>query len=114
MVGVYWNNHHHMLHTVAKVSGGILWANMHLLFWLSPVSFTTGWMGENHFSSVPVAVYAFDLLMCAIAYSALQAQTIKLRETDAILARAVGNHLMGKALVGTYLIAVPLALFDYS
>ena len=71
-LGIYWNNHHHLLHTVKHVSGGILWANLHLLFWLSLVPFTTGWMGENHFESIPVALYGVMLLMAAIAYYILQ------------------------------------------
>ena len=114
ITGIYWNNHHHMLHTVHKVSGGILWTNMHLLFWLSLMPFTTGWMGENHFASLPVAVYAFDLLMCAVAYSLLQAQIIKLHGTEAVLARAVGADIKGKASVVTYLLAIPLALLGYA
>ena len=76
-VGIYWGNHHHLLHTVKYVSGGILWANLHLLFWLSLVPFTTGWMGENHFESIPVALYGFMLLMAAISYYILQLQILK-------------------------------------
>jgi uncharacterized membrane protein len=113
-VAIYWNNHHHMLHAVTKVNGQILWANMHLLFWLSLMPFTTGWMGENHFASLPVAVYAIDLMMCAVAYVILQTQIIRLHGADSALARAVGSDTKGKASMGTYLIAVPLALLGYS
>jgi uncharacterized membrane protein len=113
-IGIYWNNHHHMLHTMHKVSGGILWANMHLLFWLSLMPFTTGWMGENHFAALPVAMYAFDLLMCALAYTILQAQIIKLHGNESVLARAVGSDIKGKTSVVTYLISIPLALLGYS
>ena len=74
-VGIYWNNHHHMLHTVHKVNGKILWANLHLLFWLSLMPFTTGWMGENHFAPIPVAVYAVDLLMCAVAFTSCKGKS---------------------------------------
>src|SRR5919112_6667018 len=76
-IGIYWNNHHHMLHTVHKVTGGILWANLHLLFWLSLVPFVTGWMGENHFASVPTAAYGMVLLMCALSYTLLQGRILK-------------------------------------
>ena len=113
-VGIYWNNHHHMLHAVQRVNGGILWANMHLLFWLSLMPFTTGWMGENHFSPLPVAVYAFDLLMCAVAYTLLQARIIKLHGADSALAQAVGADTKGKISVAAYVIAIPLALVGYS
>ncbi len=113
-VGIYWNNHHHMLHAVNKVNGGILWGNLHLLFWLSLMPFTTGWMGENHFAPVPVAVYAFDLLMCAIAYTLLQAQIIKLHGRSSVLAQAVGHDTKGKISVVAYVLSIPLALAGYS
>ena len=113
-VGIYWNNHHHMLHAVKRVSAGILWANMHLLFWLSLIPFTTGWMGENHFAALPVAVYAFDLLMCALAYTVLQAQIIKLHGDDSVLAHAVGSDIKGKISLAAYIVAIPLALLGYS
>jgi uncharacterized membrane protein len=112
-VGIYWNNHHHMLHSATKVNGAILWANMHLLFWLSLMPFTTGWMGENHFTSLPVAVYAFDLLMCAAAYTILQMQIIRLHGSESVLARAVGRDAKGKLSSMTYCIAIPLALFGF-
>ena len=113
-VGIYWNNHHHMLHAVKKVNGSILWSNLHLLFWLSLIPFTTGWMGENHFASLPVAVYALDLLMCALAYTWLQNRIIKFHGSDSLLASAVGSDTKGKISVVAYLISIPLALLGYS
>ena len=113
-VGVYWNNHHHMLHAVKQVNGRILWANMHLLFWLSLLPFTTGWMGENHFAAAPVALYAFNLLMCAIAYFTLQRQIITLHGHDSLLANAIGGDTKGKVSLAAYFIAIPMALLGYS
>jgi uncharacterized membrane protein len=113
-VGIYWNNHHHMLHAVQRVSGGVLWANMHLLFWLSLMPFTTGWMGENHFSSLPVAIYGFDLLMCAVAYTLLQRQIILVHGHGSTLAQAVGRDTKGKISLAAYALAIPMALLDYS
>ena len=113
-VGVYWNNHHHMLHSVKQVNGQILWANMHLLFWLSLLPFTTGWMGENHFPPLPVALYSGNLLMCAIAYFTLQHQIIALHGNDSALANAIGGDTKGKVSLVAYLIAIPLALLGYS
>jgi uncharacterized membrane protein len=109
-VGVYWNNHHHMLHAVKKVNGRILWANMHLLFWLSLMPFTTGWMGENHFAAAPVALYATDLLMCAVAYFTLQRQIIALHGNESVLAQAIGGDTKGKVSLGAYVLAIPVAL----
>ena len=113
-VGIYWNNHHHMLHAVKRVSGGILWANMHLLFWLSLMPFTTGWMGENHFAPLPVALYAFDLCMCAMAYTLLQAQIIKVHGHESTLAQAVGGDAKGKISLAAYVVAMLMALLGYS
>jgi uncharacterized membrane protein len=113
-VGVYWNNHHHLLHATQQVNGRVLWANMHLLFWLSLVPFTTSWMGENHFAAVPVALYAADLLLCALAYFALQQQLIRLNGGDSHLAEAIGSDRKGKISVVAYLLAITLALLDYS
>ena len=113
-VGIYWNNHHHLLHAVKRVSGAILWANMHLLFWLSLMPFTTGWMGENHFASLPVALYAFDLLMCGAAYMLLQLQIIKVQGKDSTLAQAVGADTKGKISLAAYVAAIPIALLDWS
>ena len=113
-VGVYWNNHHHMLHSVKQVNGRILWANMHLLFWLSLIPFTTGWMGENHFLPAPVALYAANLLMCAIGYFTLQRQIIALHGDESVLANAVGGDTKGKVSLAAYLVAIPMALLGYS
>ena len=96
-VGIYWNNHHHMMHTVKNVSGGILWANLHLLFWLSLIPFATGWLGENHLTALPLALYGFVLLMAAIAYWILQTIIIKQHGNNSVLGKAVGNDLKGKA-----------------
>ena len=108
-VGIYWNNHHHMLHVTPRVSGGILWANLHLLFWLSLVPFTTAWMGENHFAAPPTAAYGVVLLMAAIAYYILQRTILRSQAPDSVLARAVGNDLKGKISPLLYLAAIPLA-----
>lgn len=108
-VGIYWNNHHHMLHTVHRVSGGILWANMHLLFWLSLMPFATAFMGENHFAALPVALYGVDLLMCAIAYFILTRAIIKVEGQDSELARAIGRDWKGKVPLPVYGLAIALA-----
>ena len=112
-IGIYWNNHHHMLHTVGRVSGGILWANLHLLFWLSLFPFATGWMGENHFAPVPTALYGVVLLMAALAYWILQRTIIATQGDGSLLARAVGRDLKGKFSPLIYAIAISLA-FLYS
>ena len=108
-LGIYWNNHHHMLHTVNRVSGGILWANLYLLFWLSLFPIATGWMGENHFAAVPTALYGFVLLMAAIAYWLLQRSIIASQGRDSLLARAVGRDYKGKSSPVFYLLAIPAA-----
>ena len=108
-LGIYWNNHHHMLHTVRTVSGGILWANLHLLFWLSLVPFVTGWMGQNHFASLPTAVYGVVLLMAAAAYFILQGRILVRQGPDSALARAIGQDAKGKASLVLYTVAIPLA-----
>ncbi len=95
-LAIYWNNHHHMLHTVKHVTGSILWANLHLLFWLSLFPFVTGWTGENHFAAAPTALYGVVLLLAAIAYYVLQRTIIKSQGPDSILARAVGHDFKGK------------------
>jgi len=105
-IGIYWNNHHHMMHTVKRVSGGILWANLHLLFWLSLVPFTTGWIGENHFAPIPMAMYGIVLLMAAIAYFILQNQIIRTQGEHSLLARAVGNDIKGKMSPILYSLAI--------
>ena len=108
-LGIYWNNHHHMLHSTNHVTGGILWANLHLLFWLSLFPFTTAWMGENHLAPTPAAVYGFVLLMAAIAYYILQRAIIRLQGSDSLLAAAIGKDWKGKLSPLLYLIAIPLA-----
>ena len=108
-VGIYWNNHHHMLHVTRQVSGGILWANLHLLFWLSLFPFTTGWMGENHFAATPSAVYGAVLLMAAIAYWILQRAIIKRQGHESVLASAVGSDWKGKLSPLLYAAAIPLS-----
>ena len=109
-VGIYWNNHHHLLHADKLVNGSILWANLNLLFWLSLMPFTTAWMGENHFGAAPVALYAVDLLLCAIAYALLQAHIVKSLGPDSPLHQALGKDIKGKASIGSYVVAIPLAL----
>ncbi|HEX5001677.1 MAG TPA: TMEM175 family protein [Bacteroidia bacterium] len=111
-IGIYWNNHHHLLHTISNVSGGILWANMHLLFWLSLVPFVTGWMGENHFESMPVALYGFVLLMASIAYYILQLQIVKRHGKDSLLAKAIGSDLKGKSSIVLYLLSIFGAMYS--
>lgn len=108
-LGIYWNNHHHLFHAAKHVSGGILWANLHLLFWLSLFPFTTGWMGENHFAPTPTALYGFVLLMAAIAWLILERAIIRRQGHDSILARAVGNHWKEYVSPVCYFAAIPLA-----
>jgi uncharacterized membrane protein len=108
-VGIYWNNHHHMLHASRFVNGLVLWANLHLLFWLSLVPFVTGWMGENQFARVPVALYGTVMLMCGIAYAILERCLIALHGADSTLAHAVGRDRKGNLSIVLYAIAIPLA-----
>ncbi len=108
-LGIYWNNHHHLMHTVERVSGGILWANLHLLFWLSLVPFVTGWMGENRFAAAPTALYGVVLLAAALAYTLLQSRILAQHGRDSVLGRALGRDLKGKLSVALYLIAIPAA-----
>jgi uncharacterized membrane protein len=108
-LGIYWNNHHHMLHATARINGKILWANLHLLFWLSLVPFTTGWMGENHFSSVPTALYGAVLLAAALAYYILQSAILAEQGPESRLAKALGRDLKGKISPLLYASAIPLA-----
>jgi len=110
-LGIYWNNHHHMLHTVKTVTGPILWANLHLLFWLSLIPFTTGWMGENHFAAAPSALYGVVLLMAAIAYFILQQLIIAAQGSDSLLKQAVGGDWKGRLSPILYAIAIPLAFW---
>ncbi len=105
-LGIYWNNHHHMMHTVQRVTGDILWANLHLLFWLSLIPFVTGWIGENHYAVVPMALYGVILLMAAVAYFILQSRIIKNHGSDSILSKAIGRDLKGKISPPLYLTAI--------
>ncbi|MEM0517605.1 TMEM175 family protein [Aequorivita flava] len=105
-VGIYWNNHHHMMHTVQKVNGTILWANLHLLFWLSLIPFVTGWVGENHFAELPMALYGGVLLMAAIAYFILQRSILAVQGKDSLLNKALGKDFKGKASPIIYSIAI--------
>jgi len=111
-IGIYWNNHHHMLHTVKRVSGPILWANLHLLFWLSLVPFSTAWMGENHFEPMPTALYGIVLLMCGVSYTILQRTIIRKHGHESELARALGRDAKGKISLVAYIAAIPLAFVD--
>lgn len=111
-VGIYWNNHHHLLHTVHKVSPGIMWANLHLLFWLSLVPFVTAWSGENQFAMFPVAIYGTVLLFCGVAYYVLSQVIIHSHGNDSVLARAIGNDVKGKVSLVSYAIAVPVAFWQ--
>jgi uncharacterized membrane protein len=108
-LGIYWNNHHHMLHVCRRVTGGILWANLHLLFWLSLVPFVTAWMGENNFAPVPTAAYGLVLLLAAVAYWILQRTVIRSQGAESPLARAVGRDIKGKLSPLMYLLAIPAA-----
>jgi uncharacterized membrane protein len=111
-VGIYWNNHHHLFHAVQKINGTILWANLYLLFWLSLLPFVTGWMGENHFSTLPVAVYGMVLLMAAIAYSNLELALMRLQGKDSQLAKAVGQDYKEKISLVIYAAAIPLSFVN--
>lgn len=111
-VGIYWNNHHHMLHTVHSVTGPILWANLHLLFWLSLFPFVTGWMGENHFAAMPSAVYGVVLFMAALAYWILQQTIIAAQGETSLLRKALGGDWKGKASPLAYASAVLLAFWS--
>jgi uncharacterized membrane protein len=111
-LGIYWSNHHHMFHTVDRVDGRILWANLHLLFWLSLVPFVTGWMGENHFAPVPTAAYGVVLLLDAISYTILQSAIIARQGPHSKLAEAVRGDVKGKISVLLYVAAIPLAFVN--
>jgi uncharacterized membrane protein len=110
-LGIYWNNHHHMLQAADRVNGAILWANLHLLFWLSLFPFVTGWMAENHLAAVPTAAYGIVLLCAAIAYTVLQATIVRLHGPDSKLAAAVEGGLKEKISLGSYFAAIPVAFF---
>jgi len=110
-LGIYWSNHHHLLQAVRHVNGRVLWANLHLLFWLSLTPFVTSWMGENHFAAWPVAVYGAVLLLAAVAYFILTRELIALHGRDSTLAAALGSDVKGKASLVLYAAAIPLAFW---
>ena len=114
-IGIYWNNHHHMLQATRKVNGKVLWANLFLLFWLSMVPFATGWMGENHFAPLPTAIYGVVLLLCAISYTILQNKITKHRDGEnELLTKAVGSDIKGKLSLLFYIVAIPMAFVNQS
>jgi uncharacterized membrane protein len=108
-VGIYWSNHHHLLHIAEHVDGRVLWANLHLLFWLSLIPFVTGWMGENNFAAVPVVIYGVDMFLAGVAYFILTRALISLHGADSPIATALGTDFKGKISVLIYVLAVPLA-----
>jgi uncharacterized membrane protein len=110
-LGIYWNNHHHLFQATRHVNGGVLWANLHLLFWLSLIPFVTGWMGENHFAAWPVALYGIIMLLAAVAYFILVRALLYLHEEDSVLATALGTDVKGKLSIVICAIAIPLAFF---
>jgi uncharacterized membrane protein len=111
-LGIYWNNHHHMMHVVHRVSGGVLWANLLLLFWLSLVPFVTGWMGENHFAPAPMALYGVVLLMAAVSYTLLVRATLKVEGPDSLLGRAIGLDRKGKISMLLYVIGIAASFYS--
>jgi uncharacterized membrane protein len=111
-IGVYWNNHHHLLHAAQHVNGRILWANLHLLFWLSLIPFVTGWMGENDFAALPVAFYGIVQLMAGFAFFVLAQSLVATHGRDSALAKAIGRDFKGKASLVVYVIAVPVAFMN--
>ena len=110
-IGIYWNNHHHMFHAVHRVNGTVLWANMHLLFWLSLIPFVTDWMGENNFRSLPVALYGIALFLAALAYTLLVRALLKIHEKDSPLVIAIGNDFKGNISLVLYAVAILLSFF---
>lgn len=111
-LGIYWNNHHHMLHLANRINGKVLWANMHLLFWLSLIPFVTAWSGENHFETMTVVAYAFVLLMCGAAYYILEQMLIAAEGKDSALAKAVGNDRKGIASLVLYILSIAIAFYN--
>jgi uncharacterized membrane protein len=111
-LGIYWNNHHHMLHAAGRINGKILWANLHLLFWLSLIPFATGWMGENHFAPLPTAVYGVVLFLAAVAYTILQNMLIAQQGANSRLAAAVSNDVKGRLSLAIYIAAISLAFVN--
>ena len=113
-IGIYWNNHHHMMYTVQHVNGKVLWANIHLLFWLSLIPFASGWMGENNFTTWPVALYGIVLLMAGVAYYILAQSLIQLHGKDSLIGKAIGKDRKGIISVVIYLVAIPVAFLNSS
>ena len=111
-VGIYWNNHHHLFHAVKHVSGSMLWANLHLLFWLSLFPFTTGWMGENHFATWPVIVYGTNLMLAGVAYTILVRFILATHGKDSDIARAIGSDFKGNISVAAYVAAIAIAFYN--
>ncbi len=111
-IGIYWNNHHHLMHAAHKINGKVMWANNHLLFWLSLMPFTSGWMGENHFTTWPTALFGFVLMMAGVAYYILAQCLVSLHGADSILGKAVGNDIKGKISVVIYAVAIILSWFN--
>ena len=111
-ISIYWNNHHHMLHTVEKINGKILWANLHLLFWLSLIPFVTSWMGEQHFSGTTVMIYGIVLFMAAISYNILQRHIVIYNGKKSLLSKAIGSDLKGKISILLYAAAIIISFFN--
>lgn len=111
-VGIYWNNHHHLLYASERIDGRVMWSNLLLLFWLSLFPFTTGWMGENHFDALPTAVYGIVLICAAVSYFVLQRSLIRVNGRDSVLARAIGNDPKGRLSLLLYAVAIPLAFVN--
>ena len=112
-VGIYWNNHHHMLQLTDSIDGAVMWGNLHLLFWLSLLPFTTGWMGENHFERWPTVLYGLNLLLCGMAYTLLQVCVLRHQGPHGLLAMALGGDVKGKASLGLYLAGITVAWLGY-
>ena len=111
-IGIYWNNHHHMLHACERINGKILWANLHLLFWLSLIPFVTGWMGENHFTPIPTAMYGVVLLLSSVAYTILEKLIIAHQGPDSKIAAAVGHETKGMFSIALYAVAIAMAFVN--
>ena len=112
-LGIYWNNHHHLLHAAEKINGNILWANLHLLFWLSLIPFVTGWMGENHFAALPTAAYGAVLLLAAVAYKLLSNAILREQGAESLLARALGRDIKGTISPILYVVAIPMSFVEH-
>ena len=111
-IGIYWNNHHHLFHAVKHINGKILWANLHLLFWLSLIPFMTGWMGENHFATWPVILFGFNLLLAGAAYTILTLKILESHGKDSDIAKAIGSDFKGKLSIAIYAAGIALAFFN--